>query len=310
MLFPGQGSQSAGMLKELSESHPVVAETWAEASDALGYDMAQLVAGDPDGQLDQTEYTQPALVAAGIAVWRAWKAQGGGDPEFIAGHSLGEYTALVAAGALDFGDALRLTRLRGQAMQTAVKPGVGAMAAVIGMSDEAVRDVCDTVTTGDDFLVSPANFNAPKQVVIAGHAKAVEAAAERARDEGAKLVKVLPVSVPSHCALMQPAAERLAASLEETPLRAPEIDVLHNVDAQPRDAVEAIRNALVAQLYQSVLWGDTIKAMGAAGCDVMLECGPGKVLTGLNKRIDKKLKSVALQSADGIRDGMAATEQA
>lgn len=310
MLFPGQGSQAAGMLNELSETDSVVAETWAEASEVLDYDMAHLVADNPDGLLDQTEYTQPALVAAGIAVWRTWKARGGADPALIAGHSLGEYTALVAAGALDFGDALRLTRLRGQAMQAAVQPGAGAMAAVIGMSDDAVRDVCAEVTTGDDFLVSAANFNAPKQVVVAGHADAVKVAAERAKANGAKLVKILPVSVPSHCGLMKPAAERLAASLQETPLRCPDISVLHNVDAQPRDSIEGIRSALVAQLSQSVLWSDTIKAMATAGCEVMLECGPGQVLSGLNKRIDKKLQSVTLKDADGIREGLSATAQA
>lgn len=306
MLFPGQGSQSAGMLNELSETDSVVADTWAEATDVLGYDMATLVADNPEDKLNQTEYTQPALVAAGVAVWRVWKARGGADPKVIAGHSLGEYTALVAAGALDFGDALRLTRLRGQAMQAAVAPGVGAMAAVIGLSDQAVRDVCEQVTTGDDYSVSPANFNAPKQVVIAGHAEAVKVAAERAKAEGAKLVKELAVSVPAHCGLMKPAAERLAASLQETPLHTPAISVLHNVDARPRDSVESIRHALVAQLDQSVLWSDTISAMSTAGCEVLLECGPGKVLSGLNKRIDKKLQSVALRSADGVRDALAA----
>lgn len=310
MLFPGQGSQAAGMLADLAATDAVVAQTWAEASDVLGYDMARLVADDPDGQLNQTEYTQPALVAAGVAVWRAWQRRDGAEPALIAGHSLGEYTALVAAGALDFGDALRLTRLRGQAMQTAVEPGAGAMAAVIGMSDEAVREVCAAVTTGADFFVSAANFNAPKQVVIAGHADAVQAAAQRAKVEGAKLVKVLPVSVPSHCALMRPAAERLADALQEVPLHSPRIDVLHNVDAQPRDSVEGIRNALVAQLDQSVLWSDSIKAMAAAGCTVMLECGPGKVLTGLNKRIDKSLSSVALGAAGGIDAGLAAVQPA
>lgn len=308
MLFPGQGSQSVDMLAELAASDPVVNETWAEASAALGYDVARLVAENPDGQLDQTEYTQPALVAAGVAVWRAWKARGGAEPALFAGHSLGEYTALVAADALGFADALQLTRLRGQAMQAAVKPGAGAMAAVIGMSDDAVRDVCAVVTTGDDFLVSPANFNAPRQVVIAGHAAAVQAAAERAKAEGAKLVKVLAVSVPSHCALMRPAAEQLAASLQDTVLRKPRVSVLHNVNAQACDDVDGIRAALVAQLDQSVLWSDTVKAMAAADCKVMLECGPGTVLTGLNKRIDKTLRSAALGSSDGMDKGLAAVQ--
>lgn len=310
MLFPGQGSQAAGMLGELTATDAVVADTWAEAGAVLGYDMAGLVADDPDGQLGQTEYTQPALVAAGVAVWRAWKARGGADPALLAGHSLGEYTALVAADALDFADALRLTRLRGQAMQAAVEPGAGAMAAVIGMSDDAVRKVCAAVTTGGDFLVSAANFNAPKQVVIAGHAQAVQAAAERAKADGAKMVKLLDVSVPSHCALMRAAAERLAASLQDVSLRRPRLRVLHNVDAQARASVADIRAALVAQLDQSVLWSDTVKAMAATGCEVMLECGPGKVLTGLNKRIDKTLQSVALGSAAGMASGLAAVQAA
>lgn len=306
MLFPGQGAQSRGMLQELAETDPAVSETWAEAGEVLDYDMASLVAQDPDGCLDQTEFTQPALVAAGVAVWRAWQVRGGAEPAMLAGHSLGEYTALVAAGALDFADALRLTRLRGRAMQDAVKADDGAMAAVIGLDDDKVRALCTSVTTGEDHLVAPANFNAPGQVVMAGHAGAVAEAGERAREQGARMVKPLAVSVPSHCGLMQPAADQLAAHLQDIELRQPEIPVLHNVDARTRDSVEGIREALVAQLARSVLWSDTIRAMSEAGCDVLLECGPGNVLTGLNRRIDRKIKGIALKDADGMRDGLAA----
>lgn len=310
MLFPGQGSQTAGMLQELGTTDPVVSDTWAEASEVLGYDMTELVTQDSNARLDVTEFTQPALVAAGVAVWRAWKARGGDAPALLAGHSLGEYTALVAAGALDFADALRLTRMRGQAMQAAVGAGEGAMAAVIGMDDAAIDDLCASVSSGGDHLVSAANFNAPGQVVIAGHADAVNNASERAGEQGARMVKALPVSVPSHCALMQPAAERLAAGLSEVALREPLIPVLHNVDARPRESVAGIRDALVAQLAQPVRWRDIIHAMGQAGCEVLLECGPGKVLTGLNRRIDKNLRAISLKDADGMRDGLAAVSQA
>ncbi len=312
MIFPGPGAQSVGMLAALAERYPVVAETYAEASDALGYDMAALIKEGPADRLDQTEFTQPALVAAGVAVWRVWQSRNGRTPEFLAGHSLGEYTALVAAEALDFGDALRLTQMRGKAMQNAVAPGEGAMAAVIGLEDDAVREVCKAAEqshAGDALVVSAANFNAPLQVVIAGHAEAVATASRLAKEKGAKLVKPLAVSVPSHCALMQPAAERLQSHLLEIPLRQPKLTVLHNVDAQPREDVDGIRKALVRQLAQSVLWADTIRTMRAANCALFLECGPGKVLTGLNKRIDKSATSLALSDAESLRQALSATEE-
>ena len=311
MLFPGQGAQSAGMLSALAERYAVVGETYAEASDALGYDVADLINNDSEGRLDQTEYTQPALVTAGVAVWRVWQSRGGRTPEFLAGHSLGEYTALVAADALDFGDALRLTRMRGKAMQNAVGPDEGAMSAVIGLDDDAVREACSQAEqehASDALVVSAANFNAPLQVVIAGHADAVATAGRIAKDKGAKLVKPLAVSVPSHCALMQPAAERLQAHLLEIPLRQPKLTVLHNVDAQPREDVDGIRKALVRQLAQSVLWADTIRTMRAANCELFLECGPGKVLTGLNKRIDKSVTSFALSDTENLRQALTATQ--
>lgn len=313
MLFPGQGAQSVGMLASLAEQHAVVTDTFEQASDVLGYDMADLVANGPSDKLDQTEFTQPALVTASIAVYRAWQTAGGGTPTFVAGHSLGEYSALVAAGALDFADALRLTRLRGQAMQSAVGPDEGAMAAVIGLDDDTVREACAEASAAhadEGLSVSAANFNAPKQVVIAGHADAVDTAGRIARDKGAKLVKPLAVSVPSHCSLMTPAAEKLQSHLQDIPLREPQVPVYHNVDARPREEVDGIRKALVAQLAQSVLWADTIRAMRASNCALFLECGPGKVLAGLNKRIDKQATTLALSEPDGFRQALSDTAAA
>lgn len=303
MIFPGQGAQSVGMLTAAKQQHAVVDETLAEANEALGLDLAEVINNGPTETLDKTEYTQPALVAASIAYWRIWQQAGGPMPTHLAGHSLGEYSALVVAGAMDFGDALRLTRLRGQAMQGAVEAGQGAMAAIIGLSDDDVVAACQAA--GDEladkgFKVSAANFNAPMQVVIAGHADAVTRAGEIAKEKGAKLVKPLAVSVPSHCSLMRPAAERLAAHLEDIPLREPRLPVYHNVDARPREDVRGIRKALVAQLADSVYWADTVRHIKNAGCDIFVECGPSKVLTGLNKRIDKTIDSVALSEAENM----------
>lgn len=310
MLFPGQGAQSVGMLAALAERYPVVGETYAEASEALGYDMAALIEQGPAERLDQTEFTQPALVAAGVAAWRVWQSRGGPTPDMVAGHSLGEYTALVAADALDFGDALRLTQMRGRAMQSAVGPDEGAMTAIIGLEDDAVREACAEAQAqhaDDQLVVSAANFNAPLQVVVAGHADAVATAGRIAKDKGAKLVKPLAVSVPSHCALMNTAAERLQSHLLEIPLRQPKLTVLHNVDAQPREDVDGIRKALVRQLAQSVLWADTIRAMGRGGIGIFVECGPGKVLSGLNKRIDKTAQSLPLSDPESLREALSLT---
>lgn len=302
MLFPGQGSQSVGMLADLAQRNTVVDETLDEAGQTLGYDLTKLVREGPAEELDSTECTQPALVAAGVAVWRLWRARKGPMPEIMAGHSLGEYTALVCADALDFGDALRLTELRGQAMQAAVPPGEGAMAAIIGLGNQAVENVCEQAAGGQ--VVQAANFNAPGQVVIAGEREAVERAAKLAKEKGAKLVKMLSVSVPSHCALMRNAAERLQSHLTEIPIREPKIRVLHNVDAQVRPDVDGIRKALVGQLDKPVRWVDTVQAIAAEGITCALECGPGKVLTGLNKRIDKQINAIALSSPDGLRAGL------
>lgn len=294
MFFPGQASQSVAMLSALAEQYPIIGETYDEASAALGYDMNALINQGPAEKLDQTEYTQPAIVAASIALWRVWQSLGGARPAFMAGHSLGEYSALVAAGALDFADALRVTRVRGQAMQAAVAIGEGAIAAVIGLADDAVRQVCAQARAAhaeQSLIVFPANYNAPRQVVISGHAQAVETAGRIAKEQGAKRVAPLAMSVPAHCALMAPAADRLTAQLAEIPLRQPQVSVLHNVDARPRANTEAIRKALVDQLVCPVLWSDTVRAIGQAVYQpngaLFVECGPGKVLTGLCKRIDK-----------------------
>lgn len=298
------------MLTELGQQHPAIDQTLDEASQVLGYDMAELVHHGPAETLDQTEYTQPALVASSVAVWRAWEAAGGARPSFVAGHSLGEYSALVVAGSMDFADALRLTRLRGQAMQDAVADGEGAMAAVIGLSDDDVRAACEearAALSSQGLSVSAANFNAPKQVVIAGHAEAVEKASSLAKDKGAKMVKPLAVSVPSHCELMRPAADRLASHLRDIPLREPAIRVYHNIDACPRDDVEGIRRALVGQLAQSVQWAETVRTLVARHCNVFVECGPGKVLSGLNKRIDKSIQSLPL--AEGFEAALQASAE-
>lgn len=305
MLFPGQGSQAVGMLSALRDKYPIVGDTFAEAGDALGYDLDEVIAGGPAEKLDRTDVTQPALLAAGVAVWRAWQSRNGPEPAVVAGHSLGEYTALVCAGAIDFGDALRLVQLRGQAMQAAVPADEGAMAAIIGLGDETVEALCRTAADEGES-VSPANYNAPGQVVVAGHRPAVERVMRLARDKGAKLVKQLAVGVPSHCPLMRPAVERLQSHLTEIPLREPRIPVRHNVDAQPRPELDGIRKALVAQLDSPVRWVDTVWAMAGEGIGIMLECGPGRVLSGLVARIDKSIEAIPLQDPEGIRRGLTA----
>lgn len=282
LLFPGQGSQAPGMLKALGERHPVVAETWAEASKALGYDLASLVCEGRKEELDRTEITQPALLAAGVAVWRAWQAQGAPAPLALAGHSLGEYSALVAAGALDFADALRLVRLRGQLMQAAVPEGRGGMVAVIGLDDQQVAALCGAYD--GEGLLAPANYNSPGQVVVAGETPALDWLLANGKAKGARMVMRVGMSVPSHCSLLRGAAEQLAAALAEVPVRRPEIPVLHNLDGEARTEPESIRAALAAQLHQPVQWTRSIQALAAQGVEHWLECGPGKVLTGLVKR--------------------------
>jgi|YNPMSStandDraft_1061717.scaffolds.fasta_scaffold02194_6 [acyl-carrier-protein] S-malonyltransferase len=302
-VFPGQGSQSVGMMRAY-EGLPLIRETFVQASDALGEDLWQLVEVGPEEALMRTRNTQPVMLAAGVAVWRAWKALGGADPAWLAGHSLGEYSALVAADALDFADAVRLVRLRAEAMQEAVPEGVGAMAALLGLEAETVAEVCAAATTEAE-LVAPANLNAPGQIVIAGHRPAVLRAVELAKARGAKRGVLLPVSAPFHCALMRPAAERLAVALERVAIRSPRIPVIHNVDVALHPEPEAIRAALVAQAYSPVRWIETVAWAVGHGASVVAECGPGKVLAGLTKRIAKEAEGIALADAESMRSLLA-----
>ena len=287
-VFPGQGSQSIGMLAELAELHPQIRETFAEASEGAGVDLWALTQGGPEEQLNRTEFTQPALLAASIAVWRLWNAQGGAKPAVLAGHSLGEYTALVAAGALTLHDGAHLVRLRGQLMQDAAPTGVGAMAAVLGAEDALVLEVC--AEAAGSQVVVPANFNSPGQIVIGGDAAAVDRALALLAEKGVRKAVKLAVSVPSHTPLMREAANRLAAVMNGLAWQQPALPVVQNVDAQVHDGVDAIRLALVQQLYQPVQWTGCVQALAARGITRVAECGPGKVLTGLVKRIDKNIE--------------------
>jgi [acyl-carrier-protein] S-malonyltransferase len=290
-VFPGQGSQSVGMMQGWGERAEVRA-TFAEASDALGQDLWALVTDGPADLLNQTINTQPALLAADVAVWRVWQAAGGATPALLAGHSLGEYAALVAAGALGFADAIRLVRFRAEAMQTAVPEGIGAMAAILGLDDDAVRAVCSEAAAGE--VVEAVNLNSPGQVVIAGNKAAVERAMVLAKEKGAKRALPLPVSVPSHSSLMLPAAEKLLAHLKGVAIATPAIPVLHNTDVKSHNEADAIRAALAKQLHTPVRWVETVQALKAAGIERVIECGPGKVLAGLTKRIDDSLPAIAL----------------
>lgn len=296
-VFPGQGSQSVGMLAEY-EGHPAVRATIDEASAVLQQDLWALVADGPPEALNQTVNTQPLMLAAGVAVWRAWLAGGGPRPEILAGHSLGEYSALVAAGALTFADALPLVRFRAQAMQEAVPAGVGAMAAIMGLDDAGIAAACAEAAQGQ--CVEPVNFNAPNQVVIAGNKEAVERAMAAAKARGAKRAVLLPVSAPFHCSLLEPAAARLAGRLAEVSVAAPQIPVLHNVDVAEHAAPEEIRRALAQQAASPVRWVETVQAFARRGVTHVVECGPGKVLAGLNRRIEPDLASFALTDAAAI----------
>jgi len=282
-LFPGQGSQSVGMMNGLSQ-YPEIRQTFDEASAALGEDLWKLVTEGPVETLNQTTYTQPAMLAANIATWRVYLAQGGVMPAVMAGHSLGEIAALVAAGALDFTDALKLTRFRAEAMQNAVPEGVGAMAAVLGLDDDAVRAVCAEAAQGE--VLEPVNLNSPGQVVIAGNKAAVERGMALAKEKGAKRALPLPVSVPSHSSLMQPAADKFRAYLESVNLRVPSVPVLQNADVQAFTDPAVIKDALARQLHSPVRWVETVQALAGQGIERCVECGPGKVLAGLVKRIN------------------------
>lgn len=307
-VFPGQGSQSVGMLADLAAGPDgrLLSETFAEASAALGYDLWALVSAGPSERLNATECTQPAMLTAGIALWRLWLRRGGTEPEVVSGHSLGEFTALVAAGALSFAEAVNLVRLRGQFMQEAVPLGSGAMAAILGLEDEAVIEVCREAAGGQ--VVEAVNFNAPGQVVVAGERSAVERTIEAAKARGAKRAVILPVSVPSHSSLMRAAAERLAERLEALHWQAPRLTFISAVDAaEHRDPVD-LRALLVRQLSNPVRWADTVRALAARGLNQLIECGPGKVLTALNRRIERRadFECLALEDENSLAAALAA----
>jgi len=301
-VFPGQGSQSVGMLAELAELHPLIRETFAEASDGADADLWALSQQGPEEALNRTEFTQPALLAAGVAVWRAWRAQGGAQPAQLAGHSLGEYTALVAAGALSLRDGARLVRLRGQLMQDAAPAGTGAMAAVLGAEDAVVQEVCEQASAGE--VVVPANFNSPGQVVIGGHAAAVDRALALLAERGVRKAVKLAVSVPSHTPLMREAADRLAEAMAGVQWQGPSLPGVQNIDARAHEGVDAIRDALVRQLYLPVQWTGCVQALASRGATRVAECGPGKVLSGLAKRIDKSLDARALGAASDFQSAL------
>lgn len=292
VVFPGQGSQAVGMLADLASQFEVVEQTFAQASEVLGYDLWALVQNGPVDDLNQTFRTQPALLAASVAIWRVWQQQERPLPTVVAGHSLGEYSALVCAGVIDFQAAIKLVALRGQLMQEAVPAGTGAMYAIIGLADDAIAQACQQAAQGD--VVSPVNFNSPGQVVIAGEKAAVERAGALCKEAGAKRALPLPVSVPSHCALMKPAADKLAQALESIEFNAPVIPVINNVDVAAQTDPQEIKQALVKQLYSPVRWTECVETMHAQGVEQLLEFGPGKVLTGLTKRIVKALNASAV----------------
>ncbi|HGM7196270.1 TPA: ACP S-malonyltransferase [Serratia marcescens] len=297
-VFPGQGSQTVGMLAELAAQFPIVEETFGEASSALGYDLWQLVQQGPVEELNKTWQTQPALLAASVAIFRVWQQQGGKAPALMAGHSLGEYSALVCAGVLDFKAAIRLVELRGKLMQEAVPEGTGAMYAIIGLDNDAIAKACEESAQGQ--VVSPVNFNSPGQVVIAGNKEAVERAGAACKAAGAKRALPLPVSVPSHCALMKPAADKLAVALQDITFNAPQVPVVNNVDVRTENDPEAIRSALVRQLYSPVRWTESVEFIAAQGVTSLLEVGPGKVLTGLTKRIVDALTAAAVNDTASL----------
>lgn len=302
-VFPGQGSQKVGMLAPMAEQHPVIQETYAEASQVLGYDLWQLVQDGPQEELNLTEKTQPMLLTAGVALWRLWQQQDGARPAMLAGHSLGEFTALVCAGSLQFADAVSLVQLRGAFMQSAVPVGVGAMAAVIGLDDGAIDEACKQAAEGQ--VVAAVNYNSPGQVVIAGHAEAVERASALCKEAGAKRAMPLPVSAPFHTDLMRPAGEKLAEVIANVGIATPAIPVVHNVDASTESDPERIRALLVEQIYSPVQWVSCVQAMVGQGISATVECGPGSVLSGLNRRIDKSIAVAGIEEPAGLEKAMA-----
>ncbi|MAJ40566.1 ACP S-malonyltransferase [Pseudoalteromonas sp. UBA2102] len=298
LLFPGQGSQSVGMLSELLESSDIVKATFNEASSALGYDLAALVLNGPEEELNQTHRTQPALLTASVAIYRHWLAANPDVDVVMAGHSLGEYSALVCSDVISLGEAVKLVENRGLYMQEAVPAGVGSMAAIIGLGDEQIKTACEESAQGE--VVSPVNYNSPGQVVIAGHKAAVDRASQACKDAGAKRALPLSVSVPSHCELMKPAAEKLANDLAALTFNTPKCDVINNVDVKAQSSADAIKDALVRQLYSPVRWTETVQALVAQGITQSYEFGPGKVLTGLAKRIDKAMVCGSVNDAAAI----------
>jgi [acyl-carrier-protein] S-malonyltransferase len=306
-VFPGQGSQAIGMLAGLAQEHSLIADTFAEASEALGYDLWSLCQEGPEADLNRTDRTQPAILAASVALWRLWCANSEVRPAFVAGHSLGEYSALVAAEVIGFADALRLVERRGQLMQQAVPEGQGGMAAILGLEDQQIVEICARAAQGE--VVSAVNFNAPGQVVIAGQASAVERAIEQCKAAGAKRAIALPVSVPSHCALMKPAAEQLSGDLDALSWQQPGITLVQNVSARPAADLDSLRQQLVEQLYNPVRWVESIEWMASQGVTDLVECGPGRVLSGLNKRCVKGLSTHNLDSAEGFAAAVNALKQ-
>lgn len=303
-IFPGQGSQSVGMLRAAADAWPVVEQTFSEASNVLGYDLWELCQNGPSEELNQTMVTQPALLTASIALWRQWFIAGGKEPQYLAGHSLGEYSALVAAESLDFADAIRLVRLRGELMQTAVPSGVGRMAAILGLEDDQVIGACEEAA-GDE-VVSAVNFNAPGQVVIAGNSAAVERAIDICKEKGARKAMPLPVSVPSHCSLMRGAAEELAKALNDVSFGNALTPVVQNVSAELVQDADRLKANLVQQLYSPVRWTDSMTLLVEEGVGVAAECGAGKVLAGLAKRIDRSLKVFSIETPEGLDDALEA----
>lgn len=303
LVFPGQGSQKVGMLANMAEQRAVIEETYAEASEALGYDLWQLIQQGPQEELNLTERTQPMLLTAGVALWRLWQQSGGPQPAILAGHSLGEFTALVCAESLAFTDAVKLVQQRGVFMQSAVPVGVGAMAAIIGLDDEAIDRAC--VEAAQDQVVAAVNYNSPGQVVIAGHAEAVDRAAALCKEAGAKRALPLPVSAPFHTDLMRPAGEQLAEAIASIDVAIPRIPVVHNVDAATESNPQRIRELLVRQIYSPVQWVACVNTMQGQGVSCTIECGPGNVLGGLNRRIDKSIAVAGLEEPAGLDKALA-----
>lgn len=306
-VFPGQGSQSVGMLSNLAQSQPEIKATFAAASEVLGYDLWQLVQEGPERALMATERTQPAMLTAGVAVWKVWRTWGGPQPHMMAGHSLGEYTALVCAGAMNFADAVALVADRGRFMQEAVPHGVGAIAAILGLAEDEVELLCEEES--QEEVVTPVNYNAPGQIVIAGHTGAVDRVLQRARASGAKRTVVLPMSVPAHSPLMQEATARFEKRLVQVPLSHPRVPILHNTDVSSHNSDKEIRKAMARQLASPVRWAETIRAFAEQGMNTVIECGPGKVLTTLCKRINRRLNTLPVFDESSLKTALQQTRE-